>query len=126
MRLDGADRHSRYLSYAFYGITVNELQRHACAFLVGKSGERSVNVHLHSLFTVGGASVSHSRTVRIGGGALPAVMVRGRCVIVRTPSALQRQGLRRRTLKLVYVGVSLNEGVLREVVAQLLVSQSLV
>lgn len=122
MRLDGADRHSRYLGYAFYGIAVDELQRHAGAFLVGKSGERSVDVHLHALFAVGGASVSHSRTVRIGGGTLSAVMV----VEHVAGYTIQPSGERRRTLKLVYVGVSLNEGVLREVVAQLLVSQSLV
>jgi hypothetical protein len=82
VRLDGADRHSRYLSYAFYGIAVDELQRHAGAFLVGKSGERSVDVHLHALFAVGGASVSHSRTVRIGGGTLSAVMVAGTVLLV--------------------------------------------
>lgn len=122
MRLDGADRHSRYLGYAFYGIAVDELQRHAGAFLFGKSGERSVNVHLHALFAVVGASVSHSRTVRIGGGTLSAVMV----VEHVAGYTIQPSGERRRTLKLVYVGVSLNEGVLREVVAQLLVSQSLV
>ena len=120
MRLHRALRHARYCGDAFDGIAVDELQRDACAFGVGQTGESAVDIHPERLV---GAGCGRAHCVEVvGRRAQPAPIVVEHVV----GYAEEPCGERRRAAKRPDAGISPYEGVLREVVAQLRVSQRLV
>ena len=120
MRLHRALRHARYCGDAFDWIAVDELQRDACALSVGQTGESTIDIHPERPV---GTGCSGARCVEVvGRRAQPAPIVVEHVV----GYAEEPCGERRRAAKRPDAGISPYEGVLREVVAQLRVSQRLV
>lgn len=113
--------HLRNDSYPVDGLPLHELQRDADTLFVGEELQSVVEVYFQITVDVAAIHSSHGHGIDIGGLAATSQMIVEHVI----SNAEEPCEERRLALEPVDVGICLDERVLREIVAQLTVAQSL-